>query len=86
VFSKIDLRGACNLVRIRSGNEWKTTFHTKYGLLEYLVMPFGLTNAPAVFQHMINDIFQEYLDQFMVAYLDDILIYSPVSGVSSHTI
>ena len=77
VFSKIDLRGAYNLVRIRPGDEWKTTFRTRYGLFEYRVMPFGLTNAPAVFQHMMNDIFREYLDQFMVAYLDDILIYSP---------
>ena len=77
VFSKIDLRGAYNLVRIRPGDEWKTAFRTRYGLFEYRVMPFGLTNAPAVFQHMINDIFREYLDQFMVAYLDDILIYSP---------
>ena len=77
VFSKIDLRGAYNLVRIRPGDEWKTAFRTRYGLFEYRVMPFGLTNAPAVFQHMMNDIFREYLDQFMVAYLDDILIYSP---------
>jgi hypothetical protein len=77
VFSKIDLRGAYNLVHIRPGDEWKTAFRNRYSLFEYRVMPFGLTNAPAVFQHMINDIFREYLDQFMVAYLDDILIYSP---------
>jgi hypothetical protein len=77
VFSKIDLRGAYNLVRIHPGDEWKTAYRTRYGLFAYRVMPFGLTNAPAVFQHMRNDIFREYLDQFMVAYLDDILIYSP---------
>jgi hypothetical protein len=62
VFSKIDLRGAYNLVHIKPGDEWKTTFRTQYGHFEYLVMPFGLTNAPAVFQHMMNDILREYLD------------------------
>jgi hypothetical protein len=77
VFSKIDLERAYNLVHIRPGHEWKTAFRTRYGLFEYRVMPFGLTTSPAVFQHLINDIFREYLDQFMVAYLDDILIYSP---------
>ena len=77
VFSKIDLRGAYNLVCIRLGDERKTKFWTWYRLFEYHVMPFGLTNAPVVFQHMMNDIFHEYLDQFMVVYLDDILIYSP---------
>ena len=77
VFSKIDLRGAYNLVCICQGNEWKSAFRTRYGLFEYRVMPFGLTNAPAIFQHMMNDIFRGYLHQFMVAYLDDILIYSP---------
>ena len=83
VFSKIDLRGAYNLVRIRPGDEWKTAFRTRYGHFEYRVMPFGLTNAPAVFQHLMNDIFREYLDQFVVAYLDDILIFS--QDVVSHT-
>ena len=76
IFSKIDLRGAYNLVRIKPGDEWKTAFRTRYGHFEYMVMPFGLTNAPAVFQHMMNDIFREYLDQFVVIYLDDILIFS----------
>lgn len=83
VFSKIDLRGAYHLVRIRPGDEWKTAFRTRYGHFEYRVMPFGLTNAPAVFQHLMNDIFREYLDQFVVVYLDDILIFSP--DVVSHT-
>ena len=76
VYTKIDLRGAYNLVRIRPGDEWKTAFRTRYGLFEYTVMPFGLSNAPAVFQHMMNDIFRDLLDQFVVIYVDDILIYS----------
>lgn len=77
VFTKIDLSGAYNLVRIWSGDEWKTAFRTRYGHFKYRVMPFGLTNGPAVFQHMINDIFREYLDQFVVCYLDDLLVFSP---------
>ena len=76
IFSKIDLRGAYNLVRIKPGDEWKTTFQTRYGHFEYKVMPFGLTNAPTVFQHMMNDIFREYLDHFVVINLDDILVFS----------
>ena len=75
-FTKIDLRGAYNLVRIASGEEWKTAFRTRYGHYEYLVMPFGLSNAPASFQHLINDVLSDYLDTFVVAYLDDILIFS----------
>ena len=76
VFSKIDLRGAYNLVRIRKGDEWKTAFRCRYGHFEYCVMPFGLTNAPAVFQYLMNDVLYDYLDVFCVVYLDDILIYS----------
>ena len=76
IFTKIDLRGAYNLVRIREGDEWNTAFRTRYGHFEYNVMPFGLTNAPAVFQHMINDIFRKHLNDFVVIYLDDILIFS----------
>ena len=83
VFSKIDLRGAYNLVRIKPGDEWKTAFRTRYGHFEYKVMPFGLTNAPTVFQHMMNDIFRQYLDHFVVIYLDDILVFS--SSLEEHT-
>ena len=75
-FTKIDLRGAYNLMRIRLGDEWKTAFRTQYGHFEYTVMPFGLTNAPAVFQHMANDIFRDLLDICLIIYLDDLLIYS----------
>ena len=82
IFTKLDLRGAYNLVRIRSGDEWKTAFRTRYGLFESLVMNFGLSNAPACFQHFINDIFRDILDVYVVVYLDDILIYS--SSLSEH--
>ena len=57
IFTKIDLQGAYNLVRIKEGDEWKTAFRTRYRHFEYNVMPFGLTNAPAIFQHMMNNIF-----------------------------
>ncbi|CAJ0967229.1 unnamed protein product [Ranitomeya imitator] len=75
-FTKIDLRGAYNLVRIKQGDEWKTAFNTPEGHFEYLVMPFGLSNTPSVFQSFMHDIFREYLDRFMIVYLDDILVFS----------
>ncbi len=56
--------------------EWKTTFKTCYGHFECVVMPFGLTNASVVFQHMMNDVFCEYLDDFVVYYKNQILIFS----------
>lgn len=77
IYSKIDLRGAYNLLRIAAGEEWKTAFRTRYGLFEYLVMPFGLTNAPGSFQHLMNYNFRDMLDHFVIIYLDDILIFSP---------
>lgn len=77
VFSKLDLRNAYHLVRIKSGDEWKTAFNTPIGHYEYLVMPFGLTNAPAVFQALVNDVLREFLNVCVFVYLDDILVFSP---------
>ena len=76
VFSKLDLRNAYHLVRIRQGDEWKTAFNTPLGHFEYLVMPFGLTNAPAVFQALVNDVLRDFLNKCVFVYLDDILIFS----------
>jgi hypothetical protein len=75
-FTALDLRGAYNLIRMKKGEEWKTAFRTRYGYYEYMVMPFRLTNAPAVCQALINNVLREHLDITVVAYLDDILVYS----------
>ena len=76
IFSKIDLRGAYYLVRIAEGHEYLTAFNTRHGAFEYLVMPFGLTNAPATFQALMNNILGDLVNDCVVVYLDDILIYS----------
>ncbi|MBW0577873.1 hypothetical protein O181_117588 [Austropuccinia psidii MF-1] len=76
VFSKIDLHGAYNLLRIKQGDEHLTCFRTKYGIYEYLVMTFGLTNVPASFQNLVNDIFHDLCDIYVVVYLDGIMVFS----------
>jgi len=75
-FSKFDVRDGYNRLRMAPGEEWKIAFRCRYGLFEYTVMPFGLCNAPGTFQHYMNDTFREFLDEFLVVYLDDLLVYS----------
>jgi hypothetical protein len=76
VFSKIDLQSGYHQLKVRECDIPKTAFISKYGLYEFTVMSFGLTNAPAYFMYMMNKVFMEYLDKFIVVFIDDILVYS----------
>jgi hypothetical protein len=76
VFSKIDLRSGYHQLKIQASDIPKTAFITQYGLYEYTVMSIGLTNAPTYFMYLMNKVFMEYLDKFMVVFIDDILIFS----------
>jgi Reverse transcriptase (RNA-dependent DNA polymerase) len=75
-FSAIDLRSGYNQIRIVEEDVHKTSFRTRFGSFDFLVVPFGLSNAPPIFQSVMNDVLREYLNDWCIVYLDDVLIHS----------
>jgi hypothetical protein len=84
IFSKIDLRSRYHQVRIKDEDINKTSFRTRYGHYEFTVVPFGLSNAPAIFMCLMNGVFRDYLDKFVIVFLDEILVYSKSEEEHEH--
>jgi len=82
-FTKLDVTAAFHRIRVRAGDEWLTAFKTRFGLFQWNVAPFGFVNSPAAFQRFVNTVLQDYLDDFVTAYVDDFLIFSS-NGLDDH--